>query len=220
MKKILLFALFGLIILISSALAITELKGTIREMASVDWSETTRIPMNEYLVYKFQGINTNTVDITIEVIGSGDSIDVFLLNSEDFTGYQSMMQSGMSRKFNSYFIGKGMNMKYINYSFEIPADGTYYIVEDNTYLPNNGASPAGSAEVIIKFNRTRCLECEAAALETQKRNEEAARQYEEEQKRLQEEMNKSKEPKSTPGFSTIFSLLAVATVQLFGRKKM
>ncbi len=219
MKKIVLIALIVLTQLISPALAITESKETIREITLDHWSETRKIPINEYLVYKFQGINTNTVDVTIEVV-SGDSIDMFLLNSEDFADYQSMMQSGISRKFNSYSIGKGMNLIYINYSFEIPADGTYYIVEDNTYLPNNGASPGRSAEVNIKYTKTRCLECEEAALETRKRNEEAARQYEEAQRKLLEEMNKSKEPKSTTGFEIVFSVLVMAAVQLFGRKKM
>lgn len=219
MKKIVLITLIVLTISISSALAITELKETIREITLDHWSETRKIAVNEYLIYKFQGMNTNTVDVTIEVV-SGDSIDMFLLNSEDFTGYQSMMQSGISRKFNSYSIGKGMNLKYMNYSFEIPADDTYYIVEDNTYLPNNGASPGRSAEVNIKYTKTRCQECEEAALETQKRNEEAARQYEEAQRKLQEEMNKSKEPKPTPGFEMIFSVLVMAAVSLFGRKQM
>jgi len=163
------------------------LKETIKEITSSDWSETKRIGINEYLVYKFQGINTNTVDITIEVF-SGESIDMLLLNSTDFADYQSMMQSGKSRKFNSFSDGKGMNLIYINYSFEIPADDTYYIVEDNTYLPTGGASPGRSAEVNIKFSRTRCLECEEAALEEQRIYEEAARLYEEEQKRLQEEI--------------------------------
>lgn len=218
MKKIILIALIVLTQLISPALAITELKETIREIKFDYWSETRNVAINEYLVYKFQGINTNTVDVTIEVV-SGESIDMLLLNSEDFADYQSMMQSGKSRKFNSYSDGKGMNLLYINYSFEIPADDTYYIVEDNTYLPNDGASPGRSAEVNIKFSRTRCLECEAAALETQKRNEEAARQYEEEQKRLQEEMNKSKVPKSTSGFEMIFSVLVMFfSAAMYGKK--
>ncbi|MBU4077537.1 MAG: hypothetical protein KKI06_12695 [Euryarchaeota archaeon] len=112
-----------------------------------------------------------------------------------------------------------MNLIYINYSFEIPADGTYYIVEDNTNLPTGGASPGRSAEVNIKFSRTRCLECEEAALEEQRIYEEAARLYEEEQKRLQEEMNKSKEPKPTPGFEMIFSVLVMFfSVVMFGKK--
>ncbi|MDP3105917.1 MAG: hypothetical protein Q8M95_15080 [Candidatus Methanoperedens sp.] len=187
MKKIVLIALIVLTQLISPALAITELKETIREITLDYWSETRKVAINEYLVYKFQGINTNTVDVTLEVV-SGDSIDIFLLNSDDFADYQSMMRSGKSRKFNSYSVGMGMNLKYINYSFEIPADGTYYIVQDNTYLPNGGASPGRSAEVNIKLSKTRCLECEEAALEEQRIYEEAVRQYEEEQKRLQEEI--------------------------------
>ncbi len=194
-----------------------QLKETIRDMSMDSWSETRKIEFNEYLIYRFQGIRTNTVNVTIEVM-SGDSVDMLLLDSNNFTEYQSMMQSGRPREFSSYSTGKGMSLKYMTYSFEIPEDSTYYIVEDNTYLPNNGGAPGGSVDVKITFNRKRCLECEQAVLKEQERMEEAKRQTEEAQKKLQEEMNISKEPVSTPGFEMIFSVLALASLYLFCRK--
>ncbi len=219
MNKIVLITLLILTMLISSASAVSELKETIREISSDYWTETKKIDFNEYLVYKFQGRMTDTVEISMEVV-RGDSIDTFILSAENFTDYQSMMQSGKSRPYYPYSDGKGMNFKYLSYSFEIPADGTYYIVEDNTYLPNNGGAPGGSVDVKINFNRKRCIECEEAALEIQKRNqEEEARRIEEAQRRLQEEMNKSTPPKPTPGFEMIFSVLVLEGIYIFGRKK-
>lgn len=73
MKKLVLIALFGLTILISSAFAIIEIQGTIREITSDYWSETKKIGTNEYLSYRFQGVSTDTVNVTIEVV-SGDSM--------------------------------------------------------------------------------------------------------------------------------------------------
>ncbi len=217
MKKIVLIALLGLTILISSASAIIESKETIREITLDHWSETRKIEANEYLVYKFAGIGTNMIEVSIEVV-SGDSIDMILLNSGDFTEYQSMMQSGRARQFNSYSTGKGMNLRYMSYSFEIPANDTYYIVEDNTPLPNNGGQPGGSVLVEMKFTKSRCLKCEDAAREVQKRAEEADLQSQEAQRKLNEEMNKSKEPKSTPGFGTISLALVLTALYLSSRK--
>ncbi len=218
MKKKILITLFVLIILISTGSAVTRLKETVREITSDDWSETRKIENNEYIVYKFQGTLTSTVDVTIEVM-SGDAIDTLLLSSENFTDYQSMMKSGKPGNFNYYLEGKGVNLKFVNYSFEIPADGIYYIVEDNTFLPNGWGTPGGSAEVKIKFTRKRCLECEEAALDIRKRAEEEARQADETQRKLMEEMNKTTETGSTPGFEIIFSVLALGAVYISGRKK-
>lgn len=218
MKKLVLIALFGLLILISSAFAIIEIQGTIREITSDYWSETKKIGTNEYLSYRFQGVSTDTVNVTIEVV-SGDSIDTFILSSKNFSDYLTMVQSGRANPYKPYSTGKGLNLKYITYSFKVPEDGTYYIVEDNSYLPNNGGTPGGSVDVNIKFDKSRCFECEEAALEARK-SEEAALQYEEAQRKLREEMNKSKVPESTPGFEIILSVLVMVSVYLFGRKQM
>lgn len=218
MKKLVLIALIVLTLLISSAFAIIEIQGTIREITSDYWSETKKIGTNEYLTYRFQGVSTDTVNVTIEVV-SGDSMDTFILSSENFSDYLSMVQSGRAKPYKPYSTGKGLNLKYITYSFKVPEDGTYYIVEDNSYLPNNGGSPGGSIEVNIKFDKSRCLECEEAALELRK-SEEAALQYEEAQRKLQEEMNKSKVPESTPGFEIILSVLVLVVIYLSGRKKI
>jgi len=219
MRKIFLIVLFGITVLISSAFAISELKETMREITSEYWSETKRIEFNEYLVYKFHGDRTNTIEVSIEVV-RGDSIDTLLFSSENFTDFQSMMQSGKPKPYYPYPEGKGMNIKYITYSFETPADGTYYIVQDNTYLPNNGGTPSGSVDAKIIFNKIRCMECEEAALEIKKRTEEANRISEEEQRKLQEEMNRSKLPKSTPGFETIFFMMALVAVYIIDRNKI
>ncbi len=222
MRKILLIMIFGLTVLISTALiptaaALSELKENIKDIPSDAWSETKRIEFNEYLVYKFQASRTNTVEFTIEVT-RGDSIDTLLFNSDNFTVFESMMQSGKAKPFYPYSEGKGMNLKYITFSFEIPSDGTYYLVEDNTYLPNNGGTPGGSVDVKMNFNKKRCLECEEAELEIQKRVEEATIKSEEAQRKLQEETNRNNESKGTPGFEIISSILVLTVLCLAARK--
>ena len=219
MKRILLIVLFDITVLISSAFAISELKETTKEISSEYWSETKRIDLNEYLVYKFQVSKTNTIEVSIEVV-RGDSIDTLLFSYENFTGFQSMMRSGKPKPYYPYPEGKGMNIKYEADSFEVPSDGTYYIVIDNTYLPNNGGTPGGSVDVTLKFNKRRCLECEETELEIKKRTEEANRISEEEKRKLQEEMNLSKAPKSTPDFETISAMMFLIVFYLIGRKKL
>lgn len=216
MKKTGLIALFVLTILLPSALALTEIPGTVREITPDYWSETKRIGINEYLAYRFQGLSSDTINVTIEVV-SGDSIDTFVLSSENFSDYLTMVQSGRPNPYKPYSTGKGLNLKYITYSFKVPEDGTYYIVEDNSYLPNNGASPGRSAEVNIKFDKKRCFECEEAALEAKKR-EEAALQYEEAQRKLRDEMNSSKTPESVPGFEIIYSVMVIVAFFLCRKK--
>lgn len=215
MGKILLIALFGLTVLISSAAAVSDLKETIKDMPSDVWSETKRIEFNEYLVYKFQASRTNTVEFSIEVM-RGESIDTLLFNSDNFTGFESMMQSGKAGPYYPYSAGKGMNLKYITFSFEIPSDGTYYLVEDNTYLPNNGGTPGGSVDVKMKFNKTRCLKCEAE-LETEKRVVETTMKSEDAQRKLQE-TNKGNGSTATPGFEIISSVLVMTVLYLSARK--
>jgi len=131
-----------------------------------------------------------------------------------------MMRSGKPKPYYPYSEGKGMNIKYEADSFEVPSDGTYYIVIDNTYLPNNGGTPGGSVDVTLKFNKRRCLECEETELEIKKRTEEANRISEEEKRKLQEEMNLSKAPKSTPDFETISAMMFLIMFYLIGRKKL
>ncbi len=215
MRKIFLIVFFGLTILISSASAVSDLKETIKNIPSDTWSETKRIEFNEYLVYKFQASRTNTVEFTIEVM-SGDSVDTLLFNSDNFTGFESMMQSGKAKPYYPYSEGKGMNLKYIKFSFEIPSDGTYYLVEDNTYLPNNGGTPGGSIDVNMKFNKTRCLECEEAELEIQKRVEETTMKSEDAQRKLQETNRNN--GSTAPGFEIISSVLVLTVLYLSARK--
>ncbi len=217
MKRWFLVALIVLALLISNALAIIELKETSQEITSNSWTETRRLETNEYRVYKFQGISTNIVNVSLEVV-RGDSMDTFLMVAEDFINYQSMMRSGRSNQFNSYLTGKGMNIKYISYSFEIPATSTYYIIIDNTVLPNNGGQPGGSMDVQIKFTKSRCLKCEEIAGEIQNRTEEANRQSEEVKQKL-DEMNKSKEPKSSSGFTAVYSILVLVTLLYLVKKR-
>ncbi len=218
MKKIVLIALIALTIFMPTAFAIIEIKGTVREITSDYWSETKRIGINEYLSYRFQGLSTDTINVTVEVV-SGDSIDTFILSSENFSDYLTMVQSGRPKPYKPYSTGKGLDLKYITYSFKVPEDGTYYLVEDNSYLPNNGGTPGRSAEVNIIFDRKRCFECEEAALEARK-SEEAARIYEEAQRKLREEMNASKESASTPGFEILYPIMAIVAVFLSCRNKM
>jgi len=218
MKRIVLIALIVLTILIPSAFALTEIQGIVRELTSDYWSETKKIETNGYLAYRFQGVSTDTINVSIEVM-KGDSIDTFILSSENFSDYLSMVQSGRAKPYKPYSTGKGLNLKYITYSFEVPEDGIYYIVEDNSVFPNNGGAPGGSVEVKILFDKSRCFECEEAALEARK-SEEAARIYEEAKRKIREEMNQSKQPESTPGFDIIFSLLALAAIiGIISRKK-
>ena len=115
MKKIVLIALIVLTIFISPAFAIIEIQGTVREITSDYWSETKRIGINEYLTYRFQGLSTDTVNVTVEVV-SGDSIDTFILSSENFSDYLTMVQSGRAKPYKPYSTGKGLNLKYITYS--------------------------------------------------------------------------------------------------------
>ena len=209
MIKKIFIALCGLAILTSTTLAIIELKETILERTSDSWGETKRIGVNEYVVYRFQGNSTNIINVVIEVV-SGDSMDTFLMSSEDFANYQSMMKKGSPGQFNSYPAGKGMNLKYQSYSFELPETGVYYIAVDNTYRPNNGGQPGGGVDVKISFTKSRCIKCEEEALALQKRNEELDRQSEELQRKLEAEANQSKEPeKSTPGFTAIYMAAAL-----------
>lgn len=125
-------------------------KGTIQEITLGSLDETRAVGYNDYLVYSFSGIRIVSINVSLEVI-NGNAVDVFLLDSGQFTDYQSMMLGGSSEAFRDYAVGGGKNIKSKSYSFTFDHPDKYYIIIDNTDQPKDGAKPSGSADVKIKI---------------------------------------------------------------------
>ncbi|CAD7768803.1 hypothetical protein FHEFKHOI_00433 [Candidatus Methanoperedenaceae archaeon GB50] len=155
-----------LIILVSGILltlvASADVKETVQEISLGLLDETKIIDDNEFLIYSFTGTADYVINVSIDVI-NGNAIDIFLMNSEQFIEYQSMMLGGSSEGFKSYQVGKGTNIKSKFYSFEFPKTDKYYITIDNTNQPKGGAEPSGSVEVRIKIIDGGCPKCEKRA---------------------------------------------------------
>jgi len=180
------------------------------------FDETRTINDNEYLVYSFSGNSGNVINVSIDVV-NGNAIDIFLLNSEQFINYQSILLGSSSKDFYFFSIGHGNKIKSKSYSFEFPETDKYYIMIDNTFRPENGAIPSGNVDVKLTITNEGCPSCIKAieALEedlriTQKSIEstnEIAKEYE------------TKENNKIPGFNVIYPILIILILfHLFKRE--
>ena len=95
--------------------------------------ETTAVYWDEYLSYS---VRLDEGDlITISVTTDGSPIDLFLMNAQDFDEYESV-QTGY---INYYVDGSALNVVSKTYTWAVPESDTYYIVADNTDVPDGGA---------------------------------------------------------------------------------
>lgn len=141
-----------LVILIFQLLIVFADSGPIENVQSIVvesfFNETKTIGNDEFLAYTFSGVDLYVVNIDVDVI-NGEEVDIFLMNSEDFISYQSVMLGGDFTQFSSYSVGRGMKVKSKSYTFEFPKTDRYYLIIDNTFQPEYGALPSGSVDVKV-----------------------------------------------------------------------
>ena len=133
--------LFGVIF------AFVLLSGCSTEQVLVDESST--VPADYFKVYGFTGTEGAVISVEFEVI-SGGNVDLFLMNEGGYEEYQGVI-NGTGSVFHYYVAGSVLNTQGKNYEFELPSDGTYYIVIDNLTSGVEGeATPSDDVTFQIK----------------------------------------------------------------------
>lgn len=112
--------------------------------------ETTTIKNEEYLVYKFLGNKGDIINVNIWVV-NGNPINTFLMNSDYFSSFESMMLGGSAKDFSSIEEGSGKNIKEKLYRFTLPDTGKYYIIIDNTN--RLGDQSQGNVDIRVKIDK-------------------------------------------------------------------
>jgi uncharacterized protein YbcI/phage-related protein len=127
-------------------------KETLQDITLGTLVETKIIKENEYLIYSFMGTMGEKINVNIDVTNGG-AIDVFLMDSTQFTKYQSMMLGGSSEESSTKQIGHGNNVKSKSYTVTFDNTDRYYIVIDNTIQPKGGAKSSGQVDAKINITK-------------------------------------------------------------------
>ena len=88
--------------------------------------------------------------ILVEV-SSDQPVDVFLMDGTDFDEFEGVM-NGSRETFHYYIDGSKMDTKGVAYSFDLPSTQLYYVVVDNTDVPDDGAYAQENATVSLKIS--------------------------------------------------------------------
>ena len=81
-------------------------------------------------------------------IDSDVAVDILLMDYNDFGEYQAVVD-GDRDTFQYYVTGSKFSVTQFEYTFIIPQDGQYYIVIDNTEVPDDGSYAWEMAAVTI-----------------------------------------------------------------------
>ncbi|MEA2032702.1 MAG: PGF-CTERM sorting domain-containing protein [Euryarchaeota archaeon] len=107
------------------------------------------VDVDEYLYIDFhatEGVEIN-VDITTDY-----AVDILLMDYADASDYADVVDYGGT--FHYYVDGSALNCGGITYTFVIPKTGDYYIVVDNTNVPDDGAYTGVKAIGHVKVTYT------------------------------------------------------------------
>jgi len=83
------------------------------------------------------------------------TFDILFMTEEEYEEYKDAITNGGS--FTYYITGSRLSVASTQYEFEIPENGDYYIVIDNTDLPLGGATPQGDIVLGLGVNHEKSL---------------------------------------------------------------
>jgi len=100
-----------------------------------------------YNWYSWQLDNGTELLVTVAVLGGGP-VDIMLMDTEDWPGFQSVMAGG-NGTFTYYIAGSRLDTFAHIYNFTAPVSDTFYLVVNNAGQIEGGAEPSGDASVYI-----------------------------------------------------------------------
>jgi len=98
-------------------------------------SDGHQIAANAYWGKSFEGNEGDTIYVAVY---TDVPVDILLMDFNDFGEYKAVVQ-GERDTFTYYNAGSKMSVTQFEYSFVLPDDTTYYILIDNTQVPDGGA---------------------------------------------------------------------------------
>ncbi len=104
------------------------------------------IPDGDYHAEDFVGSFGETIRIEFE---SDKDIDLIMTNVDGYNDYRDPGEE----YFTTYPEGTSYQIRQVDLDFFVPADGTYYIIVDNSDIPDSGAMPQGSVNYSIELTR-------------------------------------------------------------------
>lgn len=118
--------------------------------AKVLVNENAALASGEYGFYSYQMAKGAQVSVEVKVLApEREVVDVFTLNSDEYGSYLNEVQ-GRGGKFRYLRENGFLSTRDISTTFTAPADGTYYLVVDNTELPPGGASAVPTIQGKVK----------------------------------------------------------------------
>jgi len=123
-------------------------------VGAADW--TLELDVGDYYFQEIEGKAGWVLDLRLEVL-SGGEVDLLLLDAGNFGAYSN------ASAFSYYADGSTLSTTEVILSFDLPANGTYYVVLDNTYFPLGGAVPTGAVSAHLNFSIDRSGDPAASA---------------------------------------------------------
>ena len=107
------------------------------------------VDVDEYVYIDFHA--TEGVEITVDIT-TDYAVDILLMDYADASDYADVVD--YEGTFHYYVDGSALNCGGITYTFVIPKTGDYYIVVDNTDVPDDGAYTGVKAIGHVKVTYT------------------------------------------------------------------
>jgi len=108
-------------------------------------TETVKIPKGYYKYYYFS-LKEGDI-IKIGILTNGPAIDLLIMDQANFNDYKASFTDG--RMWYEWDVLKVIKTVY---EFNVPADDTYYVVLDNTAMPDSGADSGKDVSVQVTFS--------------------------------------------------------------------
>jgi len=108
-------------------------------------TETVKIPKGSYKYYYFS-LKEGDI-IKIAVLTNGPAIDLIIMDQANFNDYKASFTDGRT-----WYEWDTLSVIKDDYEFSAPADDTYYVVLDNTPLPDSGADSGKDVSVQVTFS--------------------------------------------------------------------
>ena len=112
----------------------------------INYQTTESLEYRECYFYIMSGLSFgDEIDIKVKVTDGGN-VDVLLMDSIDHNHFRTIFDNE-SGDIDCYI--KEMHTKSVAILIDAPKDGDYYIVVDNSFVPDDGAQPTGPVNFTI-----------------------------------------------------------------------
>jgi hypothetical protein len=108
-------------------------------------TETVKVPKGSYRYYYYSLKEGDSIKIA--VLTNGPPIDLLIMDEANFNDYKASFTDGRT-----WYEWDSLKVIKTVYEFSVPADDTYYVVLDNSPMPDGGADSGKDVSVQVTIS--------------------------------------------------------------------